>query len=122
MNWLRASDDAIVDSAGQRILLRGVGIGGWLNMENFITGFPGTESSHRQAMRRALGERRAALFFDSLLRHFFGAEDARFIASLGMNCVRIPVNYRHWEDDARPGQIDPSGFAHLDRAIDACAV
>jgi aryl-phospho-beta-D-glucosidase BglC (GH1 family) len=126
MKWLRTAGDRVVSSDGDVVLLRGVGLGGWLNMENFITGFPATESSHRQALRRVLGSRRSALLVDSLLTSFFGTEDAVFIASLGMNCVRIPVNYRHWnspgwEDDARHGEIDEAGFAHLDRAVDACA-
>ncbi len=121
MKWLRTSGGDIVTADGEPVLLRGVGIGGWLNMENFITGFPATESSPRAGLRRALGQRRAALLLDSLLDSFFGRPDAEFIASLGMNCVRIPVNYRHWEDDARPGQIEPAGFARLDRAVDACA-
>jgi endoglucanase len=121
LQWLRTDGPGVVAADGTGILLRGVGIGGWLNMENFITGYPSTESSHRQAMRKVLGARRYELFFDSFLTHFFGERDAAFIASLGMNCVRIPVNYRHWEDDARPGELDPRGFAHLDRAIDACA-
>ncbi len=119
--WLRTSGPGVVTQQGRPVVLRGVGVGGWLNMENFITGFPATESAHRRAMRAALGERRCELFFDSFLTHFFGPPDAAFIASLGMNCVRIPVNYRHWEDDARPGELDPRGFAHLDRAIEACA-
>ena len=119
--WLRTSGPRVVTLDGEPVQLRGVGIGGWLNMENFITGYPSTESSHRKAMRNALGQRRYELFFDSFLTNFFGEQDAAFIASLGMNCVRIPVNYRHWEDDARPGELDPRGFAHLDRAIDACA-
>jgi endoglucanase len=121
LQWLRTSGPDVVAADGTPVPLRGVGIGGWLNMENFITGYPSTESAHRKAMRGVLGERRCELFFDSFLTHFFGADDAAFIASLGMNCVRIPVNYRHWEDDARPGEIDPGGFAHLDRAIEACA-
>jgi endoglucanase len=121
MRWLRTSGSRVVTEDGEAVLLRGVGVGGWLNMENFITGYPGTESAHREAMRKALGQRRYDLFFDSFLNHFFGAPDAAFLASLGLNCVRIPVNYRHWEDDARPGELDPRGFAHLDRAVEACA-
>ncbi len=121
LQWLATAGPDLVAPDGTVVRLRGVGVGGWLNMENFITGFPGTESAHRTALRAALGEGRYKLFFDSFLTHFFGPADAAFIASLGMNCVRIPVNYRHWEDDARPGEIDPAGFAHLDRAIDACA-
>ena len=95
MKWLRTSGARVVTDDGAPVLLRGVGVGGWLNMENFITGYPDTESAHREAMRKALGQRRYDLFFDSFLTHFFGVEDAAFIASLGLNCVRIPVNYRH---------------------------
>jgi hypothetical protein len=121
MKWLKTSGSSILAEEGEPVRLRGVGVGGWLNMENFITGYPFTESAHRQAMLRALGQRRRDLFFDSFLTSFFGREDAEFIASLGLNCVRIPVNYRHWEDDTRPGEIRAEGFAHLDRAIEACA-
>jgi endoglucanase len=46
----------IVGPHGQTVTLRGYNVGGWLNMENFITGYPGTESRHRQALRRVLGQ------------------------------------------------------------------
>jgi hypothetical protein len=35
---LRVSGDQIVDENGTSILLRGAGLGGWMNQENFITG------------------------------------------------------------------------------------
>jgi endoglucanase len=121
MKWLRTSGQRVVTEDEEPVILRGVGIGGWLNMENFITGYPATETAHREAMRNALGQERYELFFDSFLTNFFGADDAAYLAGLGMNCVRIPVNYRHWENDATPGELDHKGFEHLDRAIDACA-
>ncbi len=80
MKWLRTSGPAVITSSGEPVRLRGVGLGGWLNMENFITGYPSTESSHRKAMRPALGQRPQELLFDSLLRNFFGHPDAEFIA------------------------------------------
>jgi endoglucanase len=121
MKWLRTSGPQIVNEDQEPVRLRGVGVGGWLNMENFITGYPATETAHRDAMREALGPERYELFFDSFLANFFGADDAAYLAGLGMNCVRIPVNYRHWEDDGTPGELNPNGFKHLDRAIEACA-
>jgi endoglucanase len=121
MKWLRTAGSGVVTADGEPVVLRGVGVGGWLNMENFITGFPATEFSHRQALRRVLGERRSGLLLGSLLDSFFGPPDAAFIASLGLNCVRIPVNYRHWEDDAWPGELNSEGFGRLDKAVDACA-
>jgi endoglucanase len=107
---LRTADD-------QPVRLRGVGLGGWMNMENFITGYPANESSMRAAVRQVLGEERAALFFDRLLSSFFTEQDAALLARLGMNCVRIPINYRHFESDDRPFEIIERGFHHLDRVV-----
>ncbi|MEV4286745.1 cellulase family glycosylhydrolase [Nonomuraea bangladeshensis] len=114
---LRVSGNHLVTPDDQPVRLRGVGLGGWMNMENFVTGFPANESSMRAAVRGVLGEERAELFFDRLLTSFFTERDADLLAGLGMNCVRIPVNYRHWESDERPFEIDPRGFRHLDRVI-----
>ncbi|OZJ02249.1 hypothetical protein BZG36_04917, partial [Bifiguratus adelaidae] len=55
------------------------------------------------------------------LQYFFEEDDVVFLKSLGMNCVRLPFNYRHFEDDARPGVYKESGFKHLDRVVDLCA-
>ena len=53
---LRVRGQQIVDGdTGQPVILRGYNAGGWLNMENFLTGYPGTETQHRKALRRALG-------------------------------------------------------------------
>ncbi|MEV4833485.1 cellulase family glycosylhydrolase [Nonomuraea sp. NPDC049486] len=108
---LRTADD-------RPVRLRGVGLGGWMNMENFITGYPANEASMRAAVRQVLGEERAALFFERLLTSFFTERDAALLAGLGMNCVRIPISYRHFEADDRPFEIIEYGFHHLDRVID----
>lgn len=119
--FLRVSRDRIVDGSGRAVLLRGAGLGGWLNMENFITGYPGAEIDHRAALRRALGQERSEYFFERFLEAFFGPADARFLADNGLNAVRIAINYRHWEDDDRPFELRPNAFRHLDRAVAACA-
>jgi endoglucanase len=118
---LRTLGDSIVDGRDQPVRLRGVGLGGWLNMENFITGYSGNETLMRDTVRAVLGDEKYELFFERLLTVFFGAADAELLASRGLNCVRLPVNYRHFESDARPFQIIESGFRHLDRVIDECA-
>ncbi|HEX4817245.1 MAG TPA: cellulase family glycosylhydrolase [Nonomuraea sp.] len=114
---LHVSGTLLVTDDNTPVRLRGVGLGGWMNMENFITGYPANETSMRTAVRGVLGEERAELFFDRLLTSFFTERDAALLARLGMNCVRIPVNYRHWESDDRPFEIDQRGFRHLDRVI-----
>jgi endoglucanase len=118
---LRVRGSAIVDGDGRAVRLRGVGLGGWMNMENFITGYPGTEGVMRAAVTAVLGADRAQRFFDRLLDRFFADEDAALLARLGVNCVRLPVNYRHFEDDAHPFVLHEAGFARLDAAVARCA-
>jgi endoglucanase len=118
---LQTQGDAIVDAEGTRVVLRGVGLGGWMNMENFITGYPATESQMRAAVVEVLGAERAERFFDRLLTRFFEAADAELLAGLGVNCVRVPVNYRHFERDARPFELREQGFERLDRVVRLCA-
>ncbi|MGP4015844.1 hypothetical protein [Saccharopolyspora sp. 5N708] len=113
--WLHVEGARIVDEQGHAVVLQGVGLGGWLNMENFITGYPGPERLRRAALRSALGEQAYQRFFAEFLRGFFAEADAAHLASLGLNSVRIPVNYRHFEDDDRPFQLKESGFAELEQ-------
>lgn len=118
MSFLKVEGPYIVDGSGKRVFLRGVCFGGWLNMENFITGYPGAESNLRQVIKEELGEERYKVFFRSLLDSFITEDDFKFLSEIGATVVRIPFNYRHFEDDMNPGKFDPNGFYYLDRAIE----
>ncbi|KAM0327491.1 hypothetical protein ACHAQA_005779 [Verticillium albo-atrum] len=118
---LRVSGTNIVNAAGEQVVLKGAGLGGMLNMENFITGYSGHEFEHRAALAEVLGKEKAEFFFSRLIHHFFTEADAALFASLGVNCLRIPFNYRHFMDDDNPSVIKPEGFALLDRIVDICA-
>lgn len=116
--FLSTRGTEFVDGSGKPLRLRGVAVGGWLNMENFITGYSANETLMRRTVRQVIGDDRADAFFERLLSAFFADQDAAFLGENGFNVVRIPVNYRHLESDARPFQIMEDGFRHLDRAIE----
>ncbi|MFC4243239.1 glycoside hydrolase family 5 protein [Gryllotalpicola reticulitermitis] len=109
---------AFIDGFGVERRLRGVCVGGWLNMENFVTGYAANESLMRAELRRVLGTERYERFFDRLLEAFYGEKDAEFLEANGFDLVRIPVNYHHLEHDDKPFEIIEEGFRHLDRAIE----
>ena len=115
--WIRVDGDRIVDENGTTVILSGVGLGGWMNLENFITGYPGTEQGIRRQLRAAMGDESYNAFFEAFYVDFFDEADSAHLASIGMNSVRIPVNYRHFEDDDRPFELKEEGFARLDRVI-----
>lgn len=120
-NVLTVQATSLINAQGQPVVLRGFNLGGWMNMENFITGYPANEEAQRQAIRDVLGEETYAYFFDRFLEYFFGRDDAQYIASLGLNLLRLPINYRHFESDMEPFVIKEEGFKHLDRVINLCA-
>ncbi|KAL4934724.1 glycoside hydrolase family 5 protein [Aspergillus undulatus] len=95
---LRTSGSRIVNPKGKTVILNGAAIGGMLNIENFITGYAGHEYEHRAQMASV-----PALF-----------------ASLGLNAIRIPFNYRHFIDDLDPGVFKAEGLKWLDQCVEIC--
>ncbi|KZV64520.1 glycoside hydrolase family 5 protein [Peniophora sp. CONT] len=110
-----------VDGKVEEVILRGAGLGGWMAMENFISGFPGCEFQIREALAEVIGEEKSEFFFDKYLEHFFTEADAAFFHSLSLNCIRIAVSHRHFESQDNPRVLRSNAFVHLDRAIAACA-
>src|SRR5512137_564918 len=120
MNLLQVHGNRIVTAKGQPIRLRGVCVGGWMNMEEFINGYPGSEHGLRAVMARLLGTGTAQFFFDRMLDYFFSEDDVIYLKSLGTTAVRLPLNYRHFESDKQPFEYLATGFARLDQALDWC--
>jgi hypothetical protein len=69
-------------------------------------------------MLKVLGEEKYSYFFDKFLEYFFTESDAKAFASLGLNAIRLPINYRHLEDDMNPRVFKKEGLKHLDRVIE----
>jgi aryl-phospho-beta-D-glucosidase BglC (GH1 family) len=49
---------------------------------------------------------------------FSTEKDAEFFASLDISCLRLPLKYRHFEDDVNPFVIKEECFKHVDRVVD----
>lgn len=118
---LIVKDGQVTTSTGDPVQLRGVSIGGWLNMEDFIIGYPGAEHTLRSQFAEILGGLKANVFFERLTDHFFTEADVGFIKAQGANLVRLPLNYRHFESDITPFEYLQQGFERLDTVIAWCA-
>lgn len=120
MDLLQVRDGKIVDAAGNAVRLRGTCVGGWMNMEDFIDAYPGTESNIRKRIAETLGASRGEYFFNRLLDNFFNEEDIKFIAGTGANCIRLALNYRRFEDDSEPFVYKEAGFERLEAVVRHC--
>lgn len=121
--FLTTKGTKIVDAEGNPIVLKGTACGGSLNMENFITGYPGHFTEHKNVIAKKIGTEKCEFFFDKFYEYFWTEKDADFYANeLGFNALRIPFNYRHFIDDQGDFfKINPKGFERLDRVVDICA-
>lgn len=121
--FLRVEGTKIVDGTGKHLVLKGTATGGHLNMENFITGYPGHETEHKKVLKLRIGLSKYEYFFDRFYEYFWTEKDAIFFKEqLGFNCLRIPFNYRHFLDDEGDLlAVNPRGFARLDAVIDTCS-
>jgi len=105
---------------GEKIILRGYGIGTWLNLEHFMLGIPGTDSQIRTAIANAYGENKAEEFWQKFYKSMIDENDFEFLKSLGINTLRIPFNYRLIENDQKPYSYMEEGFKEIDRILGLC--
>lgn len=117
--YIQAKDGCFILN-GNQILFRGFAIGSWMNIENFMIRIPGTEKSIRNIFTKVYGEENASQFFDNFLTNFIAEEDFEFLKELGVNMLRIPLNYRHFIDDQNPNRYSEDAFTHLDRILKLC--
>jgi endoglucanase len=105
---------------GKPIRLRGVNFGNWMLIEHFMIGLPWVEYKMREKFAEILGEAACRAFFDTYMDAFIAEDDFRFLADMGANFIRLPFNYRHFEDDRRPGEFRSDAFVYFDRVIELC--
>ncbi|KAF8461288.1 glycoside hydrolase superfamily [Kalaharituber pfeilii] len=75
--------------------------------------YPGREYQIRDTLTKTIGPEKANFYFDKFLEYFFRVTDAKFYKNLGLNCITIPFNSRHFEDDMNPRVLKPEDFIWL---------
>jgi endoglucanase len=95
---LRANGQKIVNASGQEVILKGVGLGSWLLMEGYQIkpGFEGAGtqwSIKKRLYDQGVSDADVETFFQNWRNNFITKADIDYIASLGFNCVRIPMHY-----------------------------
>ena len=116
---LQAEGSEIVEG-GRAVRLRGMNLGGWMLIEDYIIGLPWTEWKIREQFLKVLGEESHSAFFNAYDQAYIAEADIAFLARTGFNAVRLPFNYRHFESDLEPGKWKESGFQQLHRVVELC--
>lgn len=126
---LKASGKKIIDVNGNEVILRGMGLGGWMLQEPYMMemeGFAGTQWQIKDKIQSLIGATNTEAFYDAWLANHLTRTDIDSMASWGFNSVRLPMHYNLYtlpiEDEPIIGQNTwlEKGFALTDSLISWC--
>ncbi|MFT6334870.1 MAG: endoglucanase [Saprospiraceae bacterium] len=128
-NFLQTSGRAIVNENQDTILLKGMGLGGWMVQEGYMlqtSGFANPQHKIRETIEKLIGAEDTELFYEAWLSNHVRKSDIDSLKSWGFNSVRLPMHYNLFtlpiEDEPVVGEdtwLD-KGFELTDQLIDWC--
>jgi len=128
-NFLSTSEKSIVNQVGDTIILRGMGLGGWMVQEGYMMapgGFSSTQYQIKDKITELIGEEETQIFYDSWLKNHVTKTDIDSMKSWGVNLVRAPIHYNLFtlpiEQEPFPGSYTELeiGFKLLDSLLSWC--
>jgi len=126
--YLRADGKRIVNAKGENVLLRGMGLGGWMLQEGYMLGIHKNAQQHniRAAIEELMGAQETAEFYNAWLDKFVRKIDIDSMKRWGFNSVRLPMHYNLFtlpvDKELTAGQntwLD-KGFAMTDSLLTWC--
>lgn len=126
--YLHAKAARIVDGQGREVLLRGMGLGGWMLQEGYMLGInrEGTQHSIRARIADLLGPEECDRFYGLWLKNHMTRGDVELLAQNGFNSIRLPMHYNLFtlpiEKEPVKGQNTwlTSGFELTDNLLAWC--
>lgn len=95
-NRLSTSGQAIVNVDQDTVILRGMGLGGWMLQEGYMlqtSGFANPQWEIRELIAETIGEEATDDFYDAWLQNHVQKSDIDSMKSWGFNSVRLPLHY-----------------------------
>jgi aryl-phospho-beta-D-glucosidase BglC (GH1 family) len=121
--FFSTSGKNIVAPDGKPFIIRGTNLGNWLVPEGYMFKFKKVNSPRliNEALAEILGPEETTKFWKAYQDTYITEGDIHLIKASGMNCIRIPFNYRLFTSENYCGQNNPyRGFELLDRVINWC--
>jgi aryl-phospho-beta-D-glucosidase BglC (GH1 family) len=127
--YLKVDGKRIVDEKGNNVLLRGMGLGGWMLQEGYMLGVEKIgQQQHviKKNIADLIGTQKTEVFYDTWLANHTRKIDIDSMASWGFNSIRLAMHYNLYtlpvEKEPVAGQntwLD-KGFAMTDSLLNWC--
>lgn len=129
--FLHRDGQNIVDENGKNVVLRGLGLGGWMVQEGYMlkTGdFAGPQYQIRKKIVDLIGEKNTQEFYKTYKTNGITKRDIDSLAAWGFNSIRLPMHYNLYtlpiekEEELNENTWLEEGFKMTDNLLNWCAV
>lgn len=121
--FLRTKGQKLINGEEREVLLRGVGLGGWLLPEGYMWCFPEHVDRPRrieQMIKDLIGEEKSKRFWETYYECYITEADIRQIAFEEFNSVRVPISSRFILEGRDSGKYNEHHLQLIDRLIEWC--
>ena len=128
--FLKADGRHIVNGKGEFVLLRGIGLGGWMLQEPYMLKLSGVSPAQydiRKKIAALTGEERCEEFYDAWLSNMVTRRDIDSLKAWGFNSVRLAMHYNLFtppiEEEPVAGEVTwlEKGFEMTDSLLRWCS-
>jgi endoglucanase len=126
--FLKADNKRIINEKGENVILRGIGLGGWMVQEGYMLHLnnKGQQYRIRQRIELLIGKEQTQEFYKAWLSNHTTKSDIDSLHAWGFNSVRLPMHYNLFtlpvESEPVPGKNtwQTIGFALTDSLVAWC--
>ena len=127
--FLGVKGKQIVNEKGENVLLRGIGLGGWMLQEPYmlkLSKVTGTQTEIKSRISELIGEKNCEEFYKRYLNNMITEKDIDSLKKWGFNSVRLPMHYNLFtlpvdkESVAGQNTWKETGFKLTDNLLSWC--
>ena len=121
--FVKVEGKKVLTPDGRPLLLKGIGLGNWLLPEGYMWRFKKAVSPRQinEVVTELIGPAAAREFWKKYRENYITKKDIVYLKKIGMNSVRVPINYRVLTPENHPDIWLKSGFQTLDNVIKWCS-
>jgi hypothetical protein len=94
--FLRAEGKKIVNEKGENVVLRGIGLGGWMLQEPYmfqLSDVARTQTEIKSKIAQLIGQKNCDEFYKRFLTNMISEKDVDALKKWGFNSVRLPMHF-----------------------------
>lgn len=125
-DFLTVDGTDIVNQNGEKVILKGVNLGGWLIQEDWLCPYEEVADHHEmlETLISRFGTEKAYELMNTYEDNFITETDLDIIKEMGFNAVRVPFWYRNfYSDDNGTKILDENGnwdLSKLEWVVEEC--